>query len=57
MTDLSVIKSYTTRENVLKMQLISEFHKRSVSRELAFLIEKHIKEFEKDNGEINVIIT
>lgn len=47
---LSVIKTYTTKENLLKMKYIAKYNKRSVSKELVFIIEKYIAEFEKENG-------
>lgn len=36
------------------MKFIAEFNKRSLSKELEYIIEKHIAEFETEYGEINI---
>lgn len=54
---LPVIKANTTYENISKMGVIAKANKRSVSKELEWLIEKHIAEYEKEHGEIKTIVT
>lgn len=51
---LPVIKANTQEENIIKMKTIAKYNKRSVAKELEFLIEKHIAEFEKEHGEIEI---
>lgn len=51
---LPVIKANTTDDNIIKMKVIAKHNKRSVAKELEYIIEKHIKEFEADHGEINI---
>ena len=48
---LPVIKANTSEENIEKMKVIAKAHKRSVAKELEMLIEKHIKDYEAENGE------
>ncbi len=49
---LPVIKANTTQENIDKMKVIAEKNKRSMAKELELIVEKHIKEYEKEHGEI-----
>lgn len=49
---LPIIKANTTQENIDKMKVISAANKRSVAKELEWLIERHIQEYEAENGEI-----
>lgn len=51
---LPVIKANTTQTNIAKMGAIAKANKRSVSKELEWLIEKHIAEYEEVNGEITL---
>lgn len=44
---LSVIRTYTTQENIDKLKFIAQYNKRSLAKELELIIEKHIVEFEK----------
>ena len=53
-SDLPVIKVRTNLENVVKMKTIAKCHKKSVSKEIEGLIEKHIEEFETEHGEIEL---
>ena len=53
-TKLPVIKANTKQDNISKMKYIAEVNKRSLSKELEYIIEKHIAEFEASNGEIKV---
>lgn len=54
---LPVIKANTTPENISKMAVIAKANKRSVAKELEWLIERHIAEYEKENGEIKTLVT
>ncbi len=49
---LPIIKANTTQENIDKMKVIATSNKRSVAKELEWLIERHIAEYEAENGEI-----
>ena len=51
---LPIIKANTTEENIIKMKTIAKHNKRSVAKELEYIIEKHINEFEKENGKITI---
>ena len=51
---LPVIKANTKPENITKMKFIAKQNKRSLAKELEFIIEKHIAEWEKEHGEITV---
>ena len=51
---LPIIKANTTQENIDKMKVIAAANKRSVAKELEWLIEKHIAEYETENGEIEI---
>ena len=52
---LPVIKANTTQDNILKMGVIARAHKRSVSKELEFLIENHIAQYEQEHGRIKIL--
>lgn len=54
---LPIIKANTTQENIDKMKVIAGSNKRSVAKELEWLIERHIKEYESENGEIKLAPT
>lgn len=51
---LPVIKANTTEENIAKMKTIAKYNKRSLAKELEMIVEKHIAEFEKEHGEIDI---
>ena len=51
---LPVIRANTTSENIEKMKYIAKYNKRSLAKELEYIIEKHISEFEIEHGEIIV---
>ncbi len=50
---LPIIKANTTQENIDKMKVIAQANKRSVAKELEYLIEQRIKEYEDEHGEID----
>lgn len=54
-SDLPVIKVRTNSNNVVKIKTIAKHHKKSVSKEIEMLIEKHIEAFEKEHGEIEIV--
>lgn len=49
---LPIIKARTKQINIDKMKFIADYNYRSVSKELELIIEKHIKDFEDEHGEI-----
>lgn len=49
---LPILKTNTTQENIDKMKIIAKANKRSLAKELEFITELHIKEFESVHGEI-----
>ena len=51
---LPIIKANTTEENIIKMKTIAKYNKRSMAKELEMIVEEHIKEFEKEHGEIEI---
>ena len=51
---LPVIKANTSAENIMKMKFIAKHNKRSLARELVYIIEKHISAFESEHGEITI---
>lgn len=51
---LPIIKANTTQENIIKMKTIAKHNKRSVAKELETIIEKHIDNFEKEHGTIEI---
>lgn len=51
---LPVIKANTTYDNIAKMKYIAKCNKRSLAKELEYIVEKHIDNFEQLNGEIIV---
>lgn len=51
---LPIIKANTEQKNIDKMKVIAKCNKRSLAKELEFLIETRIKEYESENGEIKI---
>lgn len=51
---LPVIRANTTNDNITKMKCIAKYNKRSLAKELEYIIEKHINEFEAEHGEIKI---
>ena len=51
---LPVIKANTTDDNIIKMKYIAKYNKRSLAKELEYIVEKHIEEFESEHGEIKI---
>lgn len=51
---LPVLKAHTTFLNVAKMKYIAAYNKRSVAKEIIFISEKHILDFESKHGEIQI---
>jgi len=46
------LHSYTTQLIVDKFKVVADSNSRSSSKELEFIVKEHIKNFEKENGEI-----
>lgn len=53
-SDLPVLKTNTKQENIDKMKAIAKANKRSLAKELEFITELHIKEYESVHGTIEV---
>lgn len=51
---LPIIKANTTDENIIKMKTIAKHNKRSLAKEVEYIVEKHIKEFEEEHGKIEI---
>lgn len=51
---LPIIKANTSKENIMKMKAIARYNKRSLAKEVEYIVEKHISEFEHDHGEIEI---
>lgn len=51
---LPVIKANTSEENITKMKFIAKENKRSMAKELEYIVEKHIEEFETKHGKIKI---
>ncbi len=51
---LPIIKANTSDENIIKMKAIARYNKRSLAKEVEYIIEKHISEFEKEHGKIEI---
>lgn len=49
---LPILKTNTKQENIDKMKVIAKANKRSLAKELEFITELHIKEYEAIHGEI-----
>lgn len=49
-----VIAVRTTDDLKKKLEVIAEFNSRSSSKEIEFLIKKHVQQFEQTHGEIQV---
>ena len=52
---LPVIKANTSEENIIKMKTIAKYNKRSMAKELEYVVEKHIQDFEAEHGEIEIV--
>ncbi|MGB8455544.1 MAG: hypothetical protein WCD89_24895 [Anaerocolumna sp.] len=48
------LMTYTNQNTINKFYYISELEKRSASKELEYIVEEYIKNFESINGEIIV---
>lgn len=46
-SNLPVIRTYTSQENVDKLKFIARYNKRTLAKELEVIIEQHIADFEK----------
>ena len=53
-SNLPILKTNTTKENIEKMKIIAKANKRSLAKELEFITELHIKEYESVHGEIKL---
>lgn len=53
-SDLPIIKTRTDADKIAKMKVIAEFNHRSLSKEVESLIDKHIEEFEKEYGILEI---
>lgn len=53
-SNLPIIKANTKQENIDKMKYIATINKRSLAKELELIVENHIIEYEKKNGEIKL---
>lgn len=51
---LPIIKANTSSENIMKMKAIARYNKRSLAKEVEYIVEKHISEFEQEQGEIEI---
>ena len=51
---LPIIKANTSEENIIKMKTIAKCNKRSLAKELEYIVEKHIEEFEAKHGVIEI---
>lgn len=51
---LPIIKANTSEENIIKMKTIAKCNKRSLAKELEYIVEKHIEEFEAKHGAIEI---
>lgn len=51
---LPIIKANTSDENIIKMKAIARYNKRSLAKEVEYIIEKHISEFENEHGKIEI---
>lgn len=53
-TSLPVLKTYTEKINIDKMKYIANTNKRSLARELEYIVEKHIETYEAEHGPIEI---
>lgn len=53
-SSLPIIRVRTNEDNIVKMKTIAKAHKRSMSKEIEMLIERHIAEFETEHGKIEI---
>ena len=51
-SDLPVLRMRTNADNITKIKFIAKYNKRSVSKEMEMLLERHIAEFGKEHSEI-----
>ena len=51
---LPIIKANTTDDNIIKMKFIAKYNKRSLAKELEYIVEEHIAKFEEEHGEIEI---
>ena len=51
---LPIIKANTSDENIIRMKYIAKWNKRSLAKELEYIVEKHIAEFEEEHGTIEI---
>lgn len=52
------LSKFTLRINSIllkKFQYVAKYNARSANQEIIFIIRKHISEFEKEHGQINII--
>ena len=49
-----IILIRTSEELKKKIEIVAEENNRSVSKEVEFLIKRHVKRYEEDNGEIKI---
>ncbi len=53
-TSLPVLKTYTKKINIDKMKYIANTNKRSLAKELEFIVETHIEKYEAQHGPIDL---
>lgn len=53
-SNLPVLAVRTEKENIEKMKIIAKENRRSVGKEAEYVILAHIKEYEKEHGEIKI---
>lgn len=51
-SDKPRLATYTTNSTIKKFQYISNYEKRSASKELEYIVEEYIKSFESKHGEL-----
>lgn len=53
-SNLPVIRARTSEDNIIKMKFIAKCNGQSLSKEIGYIIEQHIAQFEKEHGEIKI---
>lgn len=53
-SNLPILKTNTQQINIDKMKYIAKHNKRSLAKEVEFIVELHIKEYEALHGEIKI---
>lgn len=53
-SNLPIIKANTKQINIDKMKHIAKTNKRSLAKEIEFIVENHITEYEAEHGEITL---